>query len=162
MSYSSLAQSVEHLTVNQGVAGSSPAGGANERPRQKAWPFSLAPPTVLAPRHPASSKARNRGELLRSKIRYEHAAACEVVARFDVRKRASTFGGANERPRQKAWPFSLAPSYCPRSPTPCSEQGEEQGRTFAKQNSIRARMRARLSLGSMSGNVQARSGEPTE
>ena len=26
--YSSLAQSVEHLTVNQGVAGSSPAGGA--------------------------------------------------------------------------------------------------------------------------------------
>ena len=27
-SYSSLAQSVEHLTVNQGVAGSSPAGGA--------------------------------------------------------------------------------------------------------------------------------------
>ena len=29
--YSSLAQSVEHLTVNQGVAGSSPAGGANEK-----------------------------------------------------------------------------------------------------------------------------------
>ena len=27
--YSSLAQSVEHLTVNQGVAGSSPAGGAS-------------------------------------------------------------------------------------------------------------------------------------
>ena len=28
-SYSSLAQSVEHLTVNQGVTGSSPVGGAN-------------------------------------------------------------------------------------------------------------------------------------
>ena len=28
--YSSLAQSVEHLTVNQGVAGSSPAGGAKK------------------------------------------------------------------------------------------------------------------------------------
>ena len=29
--YSSLAQSVEHLTVNQGVTGSSPVGGANTR-----------------------------------------------------------------------------------------------------------------------------------
>ena len=29
--YSSLAQSVEHLTVNQVVAGSSPAGGANKK-----------------------------------------------------------------------------------------------------------------------------------
>ena len=29
--YSSLAQSVEHLTVNQGVAGSSPAGGAKKK-----------------------------------------------------------------------------------------------------------------------------------
>ena len=28
--FSSLAQSVEHLTVNQGVTGSSPVGGANE------------------------------------------------------------------------------------------------------------------------------------
>ena len=28
--YSSIAQSVEHLTVNQGVTGSSPVGGANE------------------------------------------------------------------------------------------------------------------------------------
>ena len=27
--YSSIAQSVEHLTVNQGVTGSSPVGGAN-------------------------------------------------------------------------------------------------------------------------------------
>ena len=31
--YSSLAQSVEHLTVNQGVAGSSPAGGAKQNHR---------------------------------------------------------------------------------------------------------------------------------
>ena len=33
--YSSLAQSVEHLTVNQGVAGSSPAGGATQKATQK-------------------------------------------------------------------------------------------------------------------------------
>ena len=32
-SYSSLAQSVEHLTVNQGVVGSSPTGGAKTKPR---------------------------------------------------------------------------------------------------------------------------------
>ena len=30
-SYSSIAQSVEHLTVNQGVTGSSPVGGANKK-----------------------------------------------------------------------------------------------------------------------------------
>ena len=29
--HSSLAQSVEHLTVNQGVTGSSPVGGANKK-----------------------------------------------------------------------------------------------------------------------------------
>ena len=29
--YSSLAQSVEHLTVNQGVVGSSPTGGAKNK-----------------------------------------------------------------------------------------------------------------------------------
>ena len=29
--YSSIAQSVEHLTVNQGVTGSSPVGGANQK-----------------------------------------------------------------------------------------------------------------------------------
>ena len=29
--YSSLAQSVEHLTVNQGVTGSSPVGGAKKK-----------------------------------------------------------------------------------------------------------------------------------
>ena len=34
--YSSLAQSVEHLTVNQGVAGSSPAGGAKKE-KQTDW-----------------------------------------------------------------------------------------------------------------------------
>ena len=37
--YSSLAQSVEHLTVNQVVAGSSPAGGAKQRPHRKVWFF---------------------------------------------------------------------------------------------------------------------------
>ena len=38
-SYSSLAQSVEHLTVNQGVAGSSPAGGARKKALAKASAF---------------------------------------------------------------------------------------------------------------------------
>ena len=37
--YSSLAQSVEHLTVNQGVAGSSPAGGAKQNPLSKEGGF---------------------------------------------------------------------------------------------------------------------------
>ena len=37
--YSSLAQSVEHLTVNQGVAGSSPAGGAKQKPEANASGF---------------------------------------------------------------------------------------------------------------------------
>ena len=37
--YSSLAQSVEHLTVNQGVAGSSPAGGARKKPNAIALGF---------------------------------------------------------------------------------------------------------------------------
>ena len=37
--YSSLAQLAEHLTVNQGVAGSSPAGGAN----YASHPVSYAP-----------------------------------------------------------------------------------------------------------------------
>ena len=32
--YSSLAQSVEHLTVNQVVAGSSPAGGAKKETKE--------------------------------------------------------------------------------------------------------------------------------
>ena len=38
--YSSLAQSVEHLTVNQGVAGSSPAGGARKKHLRKQVLFS--------------------------------------------------------------------------------------------------------------------------
>ena len=37
--YSSLAQSVEHLTVNQVVAGSSPAGGATKKPNAYALGF---------------------------------------------------------------------------------------------------------------------------
>ena len=39
MEYSSLAQSVEHLTVNQGVAGSSPAGGARKKTVTKVTVF---------------------------------------------------------------------------------------------------------------------------
>ena len=46
-SYSSLAQSVEHLTVNQGVTGSSPVGGAipmlqkgnSQKDHNILWPF---------------------------------------------------------------------------------------------------------------------------
>ena len=45
--YSSLAQSVEHLTVNQGVVGSSPTGGAisfnqkgnSQKDHKILWPF---------------------------------------------------------------------------------------------------------------------------
>ena len=37
--YSSLAQSVEHLTVNQGVTGSSPVGGAKQNPLSKEGGF---------------------------------------------------------------------------------------------------------------------------
>ena len=37
--YSSLAQSVEHLTVNQGVVGSSPTGGAMKKALAKASAF---------------------------------------------------------------------------------------------------------------------------
>ena len=37
--HSSLAQSVEHLTVNQGVTGSSPVGGARKKPNAIALGF---------------------------------------------------------------------------------------------------------------------------
>ena len=42
-SYSSLAQSVEHLTVNQVVAGSSPAGGAKKKASRKTCFFLSKP-----------------------------------------------------------------------------------------------------------------------
>ena len=41
LSYSSLAQSVERMTVNHDVAGSSPAGGANKEAECKSTPFSF-------------------------------------------------------------------------------------------------------------------------
>ena len=44
---SSIAQSVEHLTVNQGVTGSSPVGGAKKKRPCKAWSFLFA--LLLAP-----------------------------------------------------------------------------------------------------------------
>ena len=40
--YSSLAQSVEHMTVNHGVVGSSPTGGAKTKGRSQDLPFVLA------------------------------------------------------------------------------------------------------------------------
>ena len=49
-SYSSLAQSVEHLTVNQGVTGSSPVGGAKlKEPRLARGSFNLIPPSEPEP-----------------------------------------------------------------------------------------------------------------
>ena len=45
--YSSLAQSVEHLTVNQGVAGSSPAGGAKQKARGNRLGFSVCLPSGI-------------------------------------------------------------------------------------------------------------------
>ena len=51
--YSSIAQSVEHLTVNQGVTGSSPVGGARKKHLQSQVLFStksadggINPPSV--------------------------------------------------------------------------------------------------------------------
>ena len=45
--YSSLAQSVERMTVNHDVAGSSPAGGAKKKDRSKTV-FFLSKPTAEA------------------------------------------------------------------------------------------------------------------
>ena len=52
--YSSLAQSVERMTVNHDVAGSSPAGGAKEKDHPNGWSFSLG---FL--QHPAGVKQRD-------------------------------------------------------------------------------------------------------
>ena len=57
--YSSLAQSVEHLTVNQVVAGSSPAGGAKQRRPQTrsffVWVLTLRREPMLKHRVPSST-----------------------------------------------------------------------------------------------------------
>ena len=56
--YSSLAQSVEHLTVNQGVTGSSPVGGAKKKsPAQQRWVLLFAPPIGLRPMAPYTYSA---------------------------------------------------------------------------------------------------------
>ena len=60
--HSSLAQSVEHLTVNQGVAGSSPAGGANGKHANRRA-FFVGSPSCTRTLHPARPKCANRGEL---------------------------------------------------------------------------------------------------
>ena len=52
VSYSSLAQSVEHLTVNQGVVGSSPTGGAKTESTASAVLFVLLPLSALPQRLP--------------------------------------------------------------------------------------------------------------
>ena len=55
--YSSLAQSVEHLTVNQGVTGSSPVGGAKTKRSPNGLRFCFAFfPTVLE--HTATLRAK--------------------------------------------------------------------------------------------------------
>ena len=63
MEYSSLAQSVEHLTVNQGVAGSSPAGGAKTKPRgNRLGAFVLPFPLLYPNAPPGAPKARKGAE----------------------------------------------------------------------------------------------------
>ena len=56
LQYSSLAQSVEHLTVNQVVAGSSPAGGARKKHFGRSAFFNEARKTALSA--PAEHEAR--------------------------------------------------------------------------------------------------------
>ena len=53
--YSSLAQSVEHMTVNHGVVGSSPTGGARKKGIAYAIPFFLAPSHCAYHQHPISA-----------------------------------------------------------------------------------------------------------
>ena len=57
-SYSSLAQSVEHMTVNHGVVGSSPTGGARKKDIAYAVPFFLAPSRCAYHQLPISALAR--------------------------------------------------------------------------------------------------------
>ena len=87
-SYSSLAQSVEHLTVNQGVAGSSPAGGANEN-HAKWRGFFVGSPSCTRTLHPARQRRGQGAEFLLKFCRREPQGS-KFVAWFDVQKRAST------------------------------------------------------------------------
>ena len=60
MQYSSLAQSVEHMTVNHGVVGSSPTGGARKKPNAYALGFfQWSAPAV----HEASCEATHEAGL---------------------------------------------------------------------------------------------------
>ena len=60
--HSSLAQSVEHLTVNQGVVGSSPTGGAKTESTASAVLFVLLPLSALPRRLPIlTSQCRPKG-----------------------------------------------------------------------------------------------------
>ena len=70
--YSSLAQSVEHLTVNQGVTGSSPVGGAKKesRPNGLLFLFAFPLPVLEQHCHPAPSP-RGTGEKPQSGFSFE-------------------------------------------------------------------------------------------
>ena len=96
-SYSSLAQSVEHLTVNQGVAGSSPAGGANEN-HAKWRGFFVGSPSCTRTLHPARQRRGQGAEFLLNFCRREPKGS-KFVAWFDVQKRASTLGGSQQEKR---------------------------------------------------------------
>ena len=61
--YSSLAQSVERMTVNHDVAGSSPAGGAKKYPRTKVRGFYFLPIHFsLFPENACQILGSNKGE----------------------------------------------------------------------------------------------------
>ena len=66
--YSSLAQSVEHLTVNQGVVGSSPTGGAKQRKPPDAVVFFVFLPLSDFHRRLLRRTARARSALTASKL----------------------------------------------------------------------------------------------
>ena len=74
MLYSSLAQSVEHLTVNQVVAGSSPAGGSQEK-----RPFSNGLFSIQSEGLACNLTA---GEYVIAEGVWHHASAC-ILLRID-------------------------------------------------------------------------------
>ena len=63
MQYSSLAQSVEHMTVNHGVVGSSPTGGARKKGIAYAVPFFLALFVLLNANALSPNEVRIMGEV---------------------------------------------------------------------------------------------------
>ena len=77
--YSSLAQSVEHLTVNQGVAGSSPAGGAKQKADRIRGLFFVSLPLLdLRRSNRQLTRSVNRGKNL------VWDSFCSAIAEYDA------------------------------------------------------------------------------